>query len=105
MTSKLGRISLFLTNMRYSTKEPGLFTAYVHHPPEMPSKCFCCGETMEGGGYVTAGHRYRDFAGEVNEIRRMLKCTNPNCELHGVACNPTPGGALPYKRFSLAVWK
>ncbi len=91
--------------MRYSTKEPGLFTAYVPYPHEMAGKCFCCGEPMEGGGYVTAGHRYRDFAGEVNEIRRMLKCANPECELHGVAYNPTPGGALPYKRFSLAVWK
>src|SRR4030042_3556653 len=90
--------------MRYSTHEPGLVTHYVYYPSELAGKCACCGKLMEEG-YATAGHRYRDFAGEVNEIRRLLKCANPECQLHGVALNPTLGEVLPYKGFSLAVWK
>jgi len=94
----------FPSDMRYPTKEPGLATKYTHYPAELDGKCLYCGSELEEA-YVTAGHRYKDFSGDVNEIRYLMRCTNPECQLYGVPYNPEPSGALPFKQFSLAVWR
>ncbi len=104
MTSKLGMISLPKTLMRYSTKEPGLKTHYIHYPRRLAGRCMCCKHPLEDA-YATAGHRYRDFKREVNEARYLRKCTNPECPLHGMPFNPAPSEVLPFKQFSLAVWR
>ncbi len=90
--------------MRYSTKEPGLATKHVHYPAELKGKCLYCGSEVEEA-YVTAGHRYTDFSGDVNEVRHLMRCTNRECELYNVPYNPTPSKVLPFKQYSLAVWK
>ncbi len=79
-------------------------TKHVHYPAELGGKCLYCGSEVEEA-YVTAGHRYTDFSGDVNEIRHLMRCTNPACELYNVPYNPTPSEVLPYKQYSLAVWK
>ncbi len=104
MTSKLGTTSLPKTLMRYPTTEPGLKTHYIHYPRRLGGRCMCCKRPLEDA-YATAGHRYHDFKREVNEVRYLRKCTNPACPLHGVPFNPTPSEVLPFKQFSLAVWK
>jgi hypothetical protein len=90
--------------MRYSTKEPGLTTKHLQYPAELNGMCLYCGSEVEEA-YVTAGHRYTDFSGDVNEIRHLMRCTNPACELYNVPYNPTPSEVLPFKQYSLAVWK
>lgn len=79
-------------------------TNYVHYPAEFYGKCLYCGGDLEDA-YVTAGHLYRDFPGYVNEVRYLMRCTNSECMLYDVPYNPAPSGALPFKGFSLTIWK
>jgi len=90
--------------MRYSPSEPGLQTKYIRHPADLEGNCFCCGHALEDA-YVTAGHRYHDFAGDVNEIRYLMRCTNSACILYNRPYNSTPSEVLPFKQNSFAVWK
>jgi len=46
-----------------------------------------------------------DFHGKIKEIRKFYCCTNPDCQLHANPLNPTPLNVLPFKQFSLGIWK
>lgn len=79
-------------------------TQYITYPSHLNRKCICCKERVEFL-YPSAGHQYADFHGIFNEIRKCYRCTNPACDLYNLPFNPAPLNVLPFKRFSLGIWK
>jgi len=79
-------------------------TQYITYPSHLRRKCTCCGTRVEFL-YPSAGHQYTDFHGVFNEIRKFYQCPNPACDLYGIPFNPAPPNVLPFKRFSLGIWK
>ncbi|TES96073.1 MAG: hypothetical protein E3J90_08625, partial [Promethearchaeota archaeon] len=77
---------------------------YITYPKELDRKCISCGSPVEFL-YPSGGHGYTDFQGKIKEIRKFYCCTNPDCELHANPLNPTPLNVLPFKQFSLGIWK
>ena len=90
--------------MRYSTTHPGLNTHYIPYSSSSDNSCFACHGSTEDA-YITAGHRYQTFGDEINELRHLRICHNPECSLFKIPFNPTPPEVSPYKQFSLAVWR
>lgn len=79
-------------------------TRYITYPEELDQHCLVCGGRVEYC-YPSGGHTYAGFSGKVKEVRKFYRCTNPECALFDKPLNPTPPNVLPFKRFSLAVWK
>jgi len=77
---------------------------YITYPKELDRKCISCGSPVEFL-YPSGGHGYTDFQGKIKEIRKFYCCTNPDCDLHANPLNPTPLNVLPFKQFSLGIWK
>ena len=77
---------------------------YITYPKELDRKCISCGSPVEFL-YPSGGHGYMDFHGKIKEIRKFYCCTNPGCQLHTNPLNPTPLDVLPFKQFSLSIWK
>lgn len=77
---------------------------YITYPKELDRKCITCGSPVEFL-YPSGGHGYTDFQGKIKEIRKFYCCTNPDCELYATPLNPTPLNVLPFKQFSLGIWK
>ena len=79
-------------------------TRYVTYPSEMNYSCPLC-DSHASYAYSSSGHSYIDFNGYFNDFVRYYECTNPQCPLHSEPFNPAPPQVLPYKRYSLSVWK
>lgn len=79
-------------------------THYFKYPENLAKKCVICGNKVNYC-YPTAGHTYQGFDGIHNDILRLYICSNPNCNLHSAPYNPTNLNVLPFKRYSLAIWK
>jgi len=77
---------------------------YITYPKNLDRKCISCGSPV-GFLYPSGGHGYTDFQGKIKEIRKFYCCTNPDCQLHATPLNPTPLDVLPFKQFSLGIWK
>ncbi|TFF87923.1 MAG: hypothetical protein EU548_09575, partial [Promethearchaeota archaeon] len=77
---------------------------YIKYPKELDRKCLSCGSSV-GFLYPSGGHEYTDFCGKIKEIRRFYCCMNPDCELHAKPLNPSPLNVLPFKQFSLGIFK
>ena len=77
---------------------------YITYPEELNHKCIVCGCHVEFC-YPSGGHTYAGFFEKIKEIRKFYRCTNPECDLFNKPLNPTPLNVLPFKRYSLAVWK
>jgi len=77
---------------------------YITYPKELDRKCISCGNPVEFL-YPSGGHGYTDFQEKIKEIRKFYRCTIPDCKLHGIPLNPTPLNVLPFKQFSLGIWK
>ena len=77
---------------------------YITYPEELNHKCIVCGCQVEFC-YPSGGHTYAGFFDKSKEIRKFYRCTNPECDLFNKPLNPTPLNVLPFKRYSLAVWK
>ncbi len=90
--------------MSVSKIEPLLEVQYVTYPEELDRKCSACGSRVTFL-YPSGGHEFTDFHGKVKEIRKYYCCTNPDCDLHDMPLNPFPLSVLPFKQFSLAIWK
>nr|MDO8086253.1 hypothetical protein [Candidatus Sigynarchaeum springense] len=43
--------------------------------------------------------------GDVREYLYLYQCTNPDCDMSRRYFNPAPLNVLPYKKYSLALWK
>ncbi|MHA1518720.1 MAG: hypothetical protein ACTSRK_00925 [Promethearchaeota archaeon] len=90
--------------MALSTNEKNYLTHYIHYPIGLEKGCIACHSKVEFV-YVSSGHKYKDFSGYHKDIIRLYRCTNPFCSLHKHAFNPSPIDVLPYKRYSLGIWK
>lgn len=77
---------------------------YITYPEDLNHKCIACGSQVEFC-YPSGGHTYAGFFGKSKEIRKFYRCTNPECDLFNKPLNPAPLNVLPFKRYSLAVWK
>ena len=77
---------------------------YITYPEELNHKCIACGSQVEFC-YPSGGHTYAGFFNKIKEIRKFYRCTNLECDLFNKTFNPTPLNVLPFKRYSLAVWK
>ena len=77
---------------------------YITYPKGLNRKCIACGSPVLFL-YPSGGHDYMDFQGKIKEIRKFYCCTNPDCELHSKPLNPSPLTVLPFKQFSLGIWK
>ena len=77
---------------------------YITYPEELEHKCIACGCQVEFC-YPSGGHTYAGFFEKIKEIRKFYRCTNPECNLFNKPLNPTLLNVLPFKRYSLAVWK
>jgi hypothetical protein len=74
------------------------------YPEELFYRCPVCGEPVQHC-FPSSKHDYLDFVGMVREIRYQYRCMNPSCRMAGIYFNPAPARVLPYKQFSLDVWK
>lgn len=90
--------------MALSFTEKNFLTHYIHYPVEYEKGCPACNSKVKFV-YVSAGHQYQDFSGYHNDIFRLYKCTNLFCSFSKHAFNPAPIDVLPYKHFSLGIWK
>jgi len=90
--------------MSVSRKGSFVDIQYITYPKELNRKCISCDSPVEFL-YPSGGHGYTDFRGRIKEIRKFYCCTNPDCELHATPLNPTPLDVLPFKQFSLGIWK
>ncbi len=77
---------------------------YLTYPKELGRKCISCGSPIVFL-YPSGGHEYMDFQGKIKEVRKFYCCTNPDCKLHAKPLNPSPLNVLPFKQFSLGIWK
>ena len=90
--------------MSVSKMTPLVEVQYVTYPEELDRKCLACGGRVIFL-YPSGGHEFTDLHGKVKEIRKFYCCTNPDCDLHDKPLNPSPLSVLPFKQFSLAIWK
>ncbi len=74
------------------------------YPEELYYRCPVCGELVQHC-FPSSKHDYQDFVGMVREIRYQYRCMNPSCKMAGIYFNPAPANVLPFKQFSLDVWK
>ena len=77
---------------------------YITYPKELGRKCISCGSPIVFL-YPSGGHEYTDFQGKIKEVRKFYCCTNPDCKLHAKPLNLSPLNVLPFKQFSLDIWK
>lgn len=77
---------------------------YITYPEKLDRKCISCGGPVIFL-YPSGGHEFTDFDGRIKEIRKFYCCTDPGCTLHAKPLNPSPLSVLPFKQFSLAIWK
>ena len=90
--------------MSLSAIEKNISTHYIPYPRELQNRCIAChAKTIYI--YPSAGHTYQDFSGYHKDILRLHICTNPFCYFHKHPFNPSPLNVLPYKQYSLGVWK
>ena len=90
--------------MSLSAIEKNISTHYIPYPIELQNRCISChAKTIYI--YPSAGHTYQDFSGYHKDIFRLHICTNPFCYFHKHPFNPSPINVLPYKHYSLGVWK
>ena len=87
-----------------NNKDDDIEPTYIPYPEELAYRCPICGEAVQHC-FPTSKHDYRDFVGMVREIRYQYRCLNESCEMFGIYFNPSPPRVLPYKQFSLDVWK
>ncbi|MFO8020741.1 MAG: hypothetical protein R6U96_19110, partial [Promethearchaeia archaeon] len=97
-------LSITITIQRDFNDTTSIITKYITYPEELDYKCMTCGEQVEFC-YPSGGHTYTGFFEKIREIRKFYRCTNPECPLFDKPLNPAPPDVLPFKRFSLAVWK
>ncbi len=90
--------------MSVSKRSSFIDIQYITYPKELDRKCISCGSPVEFL-YPSGGHGYTDFQGKIKEIRKFYCCMNHDCELHANPLNPTPLSVLPFKQFSLGIWK
>lgn len=90
--------------MSVSKNEAFIEVQYLTYPKYLDKKCISC-NTPVIYLYPSGGHEYRDFDGRIKEIRKYYCCKNPDCELYNIPYNPTPLNVLPFKQFSLGLWK
>jgi len=90
--------------MSLSAIEKNIFTHYIPYPVELQNRCIAC-HSKTNFKYPSAGHTYQDFSGYYKDILRLHICTNPLCYFHTHPFNPSPINVLPYKQYSLGVWK
>lgn len=76
----------------------------VKYPWELDFRCPACNEKVQYC-YSNPKHRYADFDEDVEEYRYQYTCPNQTCKMHNVLFNPAPLNVLPFKQYSLAVWK
>nr|MDO8115851.1 hypothetical protein [Candidatus Sigynarchaeota archaeon] len=74
------------------------------YPEALYYRCPVCGEPVHHC-FPSSKHDYLDFVGMVREIRYQYTCMNPSCRMAGIYFNPAPAKVLPFKQFSLEVWK
>ena len=79
-------------------------TKYITYPEELNHKCIACGSRLKFC-YPSGGHTYTGFFDTIKEIRKLYRCTNTACALFNKPLNLAPLNVLPFKRYSLAVWK
>lgn len=92
-------------NIQNGSKSKSRITSkYITYPEEFNYKCLACGCQVEFC-YPSGGHTYAGFIEKVKEIRKLYRCTNLKCDLFNKPLNPTPLNVLPFKRYSLTVWK
>lgn len=93
---------MFVETMK--DKDDDIEPTYIPYPEELTYRCPICGEAVQHC-FPKSKHDYRDFVGMVREIRYPYRCLNEACEMFGIYFNPSPARVLPYKQFSLDVWK
>lgn len=81
-----------------------LSSTYTGYPTRLSHKCFVCHAPIHRV-YATSGHTFLDFFGIVREVRGQYQCDNPMCPASVHPMNPSPIQVLPYKRYSLNVWR
>jgi len=96
--------SISMSIQKGSKPNPYIISKYITYPEELERTCILCGSQVRFC-YPSGGHTYAGFFGKVKEIRKFYSCTNPECSLFNKPLNPTPLNVLPFKRYSLAVWK
>lgn len=79
-------------------------TLYTKYPLSMNKECIGCHKKVKYR-YPSRKRHYLDFSGTFNEVRYNYACENPSCNLYGITYNPAPIFALPFKHYSLSVWK
>lgn len=90
--------------MSNSSIEENISTHYIPYPVYLENRCISCNSKVKFV-YPSAGHIYQDFSGYHKDIFRLYTCPNPFCSLHKHPFNPSSINVLPYKQYSLAVWK
>ena len=97
-------LSMIMSIQRGSKSKSNIKSDYITYPEEFNHKCIACGCGVEFC-YPSGGHTYAGFVNKIKEIRKLYRCTNLECNLFNKPLNPTPLNVLPFKRYSLAVWK
>lgn len=90
--------------MTLLTTEKNISTHYIPYPIDLQNRCISC-HAKTTFIYPSAGHTYQDFSGYHKDIYRLHICTNPFCYFNKHPFNPSPINVLPYKHYSLGVWK
>lgn len=85
-------------------KKDDIEPTYIPYPEDLFYRCPVCGEAVQHC-FPSSKHGYRDFVGMVREVRYQYRCLNEACRMAGIYFNPAPPRVLPYKQFSLDVWK
>ena len=76
----------------------------VRYPENLEFLCPVCGFPVKFC-FSRPKHDYQDVDGGVREYFYLYTCTNPNCDMSREYFNPAPLNVLPYKKYSLALWK
>jgi hypothetical protein len=79
-------------------------TRTVRYPEELDFLCPICGHPVHFC-FSRPKHDYQDADREVREYLYLYQCTNPDCDMSQLYFNPAPLNVLPYKKYSLALWK
>lgn len=78
--------------------------SYIGYPMEYQWRCILCHSSVHRR-YVTSKHMFLDFGGMIQERRGLYLCDNFMCPLSLHPFNPNPISVLPYKRYSMDVWR
>src|SRR5271157_5095831 len=76
----------------------------VRYPENLEFLCPICGFPVRFC-FSRPKHDYQDVDGNVREYFYLYQCTNPDCDMSRLYFNPAPLNVLPYKKYSLALWK